>query len=134
MFHVRILYLSICQAAGLCEESDFFYSPTTFNLQEQEFVFDTVQRFYTEDAGIQCPGKVSDDILILFAASCLLMHGLTTTNWAKHGYSYFPLDKANVSYYMNSTCFTIIHACNMRAGAAFAASQLLRKHGVSIEI
>ena len=74
-----------------------------------------------------------DGVLILFAASCLLLHGLTTANWAKHGYSYFPLDKANVSYYMNSTCFTIIHACNMRAGAAFAASQLLRKHGVSIE-
>jgi hypothetical protein len=49
----------LCQAAGLCEESDFFYSPTTFNLQEQEFVFDTVQRFYTEDAALQCPRTVS---------------------------------------------------------------------------
>ena len=49
----------LCQAAGLCEESDFFYSPTTFNLQEQEFVFDTVQRFYTEDAGLQCPRTVT---------------------------------------------------------------------------
>ena len=45
----------LCQAAGLCEESDFFYSPTTFNLQEQEFVYDTVHRFYTEDAGLTCP-------------------------------------------------------------------------------
>jgi hypothetical protein len=31
----------LCQASGLCEESDFFYLPTTFNLQEQEFVYDT---------------------------------------------------------------------------------------------
>lgn len=45
----------LCQAAGLCEESDFFYSPTTFNLQEQEFVYDTVLRFYVQDAGLQCP-------------------------------------------------------------------------------
>ena len=52
------------QAAGLCKESDFFYSPTTFNLQEQEFVFDTVQRFYTEDAGLECPSKVSIDTQI----------------------------------------------------------------------
>ena len=74
-----------------------------------------------------------DAVLILFAASCLLLRGLTTTSWAKHGYSYFPLNKENVLYYLNSTCFTIIHSCNMRAGAAFAASQLLRKHGVSID-
>ena len=45
----------LCQAAGICEESDFFYSPTTFNLQEQEFVSDTVQRYYIEDAGLSCP-------------------------------------------------------------------------------
>jgi hypothetical protein len=49
----------LCQSSGLCEESDFFYSPTTFNLQEQEFVYDTVQHFYTEDAGLQCPKTVT---------------------------------------------------------------------------
>lgn len=49
----------LCQASGLCEESDFFYSPTTFNLQEQEFVYDTVQRFYTEDAGLTCPTTIT---------------------------------------------------------------------------
>ena len=47
----------LCQGVGLCDESDFFYSPTTFNLQEQEFVYDTVQRFYSEDAGLQCPAR-----------------------------------------------------------------------------
>jgi hypothetical protein len=45
----------LCQAAGLCEDSDFFYSLTTFNLQEQEFVYDTVHRFYVEDVGLECP-------------------------------------------------------------------------------
>jgi len=54
----------LCQAAGLCEDSDFFYSPTTFNLQEQEFVYDTVQRFYTEDAGITCPSKGNVNIQV----------------------------------------------------------------------
>ena len=49
----------LCQAAGLCDDSDFFYSPTTFNLQEQEFVYDTVRRFYVEDVGLQCPAESS---------------------------------------------------------------------------
>jgi hypothetical protein len=47
----------LCQASGICEKSDFFYSPTTFNLQEQEFVYDTVQRFYIEDIGLSCPDE-----------------------------------------------------------------------------
>jgi hypothetical protein len=49
----------LCQGVGLCDESDFFYSPTTFNLQEQEFVYNTVQGFYSEDAGLECPASVN---------------------------------------------------------------------------
>ncbi len=33
---------------------DFFYSPTTFNLREQQFVYDSVLDFY-KDANIACP-------------------------------------------------------------------------------
>jgi len=43
-----------CQASGNCDSTDFFYSPTTFNLREQEFVFDSVVRFYREDVGREC--------------------------------------------------------------------------------
>jgi hypothetical protein len=62
-----------------------------------------------------------DGVLILFEASCLLTHGLTTTNWVKHGCHYGRLEKQNVLYHLNATMFTIINACNMRSGAAYAA-------------
>lgn len=45
----------LCEAAGACPVTDFFYTPTTFNIQEQEFVHSTVLRFYQEDAGRSCP-------------------------------------------------------------------------------
>lgn len=51
----RDTQLILCQASGKCPTTDFFYSPTTFNLREQEFVFDSVQRFYRRDAGRDCP-------------------------------------------------------------------------------
>lgn len=52
----------LCQAAGLCDDTDFFYSPTTFNLQEQEFVYDTVQRFYVEDVGLECAAASNNEM------------------------------------------------------------------------
>ena len=45
----------LCEAAGACPVTDFFYTPTTFNIQEQEFVHSTVLRFYQEDLGRSCP-------------------------------------------------------------------------------
>jgi hypothetical protein len=45
----------LCQASGKCARTDFFYSPTAFNLREQEFVFDSVLRFYRRDVGRDCP-------------------------------------------------------------------------------
>jgi hypothetical protein len=45
----------LCEASGACPQTDFFYTPTTFNLQEQEFVYSTVLRFYQTDAGRSCP-------------------------------------------------------------------------------
>lgn len=49
----------LCEASGDCPVTDFFYSPTTFNIQEQEFVHSTVLRFYQEDAGRSCPSAQS---------------------------------------------------------------------------
>jgi hypothetical protein len=45
----------LCQASGRCARTDFFYSPTAFNLREQEFVYDSVLRFYRRDVGRNCP-------------------------------------------------------------------------------
>lgn len=44
----------LCHAAGACPSQHFFYSPTMFNLREQEFVYDSVTRFYEEEMGRQC--------------------------------------------------------------------------------
>ena len=44
----------LCEAAGLCPSTDFFYFPGMFNLHEQEFVYDSVTRFYVQDLKQQC--------------------------------------------------------------------------------
>ena len=79
------------------------------------------------------PQAKVDSVVILFTANCLLLHGLSTTHIKKNGFSYTRLDKHNVLHHLNATLFTIINACNMSAGAAYAAARLLRKHGISID-
>jgi hypothetical protein len=79
------------------------------------------------------PHAKVDSVMILFAANCLLLHGLSTTTLKKNGFIYAKLDKHNVLYHLNATLFTIMNACNMRAVAAHAAARLLRKHGVSTD-
>ena len=76
--------------------------------------------------------KVDSD-LILFAASCLLLHGLSTTTSTKRGFLATKLDKPTLVYHVNATLFHIIHACGMRSGAAYTVARLLRKHRVSTE-
>lgn len=53
----------LCQSAGLCPSTAFFYSPTQFNLQEKEFVYDTVMRFYQTQAGKSCTTASSTETL-----------------------------------------------------------------------
>jgi hypothetical protein len=44
----------ICKAAGRCDTTDFFYSPTTFDLREQQFVYDSVLDYYRSETGRLC--------------------------------------------------------------------------------
>lgn len=44
----------LCQAAGVCPAADFFYSPTAYDLSNQEFAHDTVRKYY-EGMGHECP-------------------------------------------------------------------------------
>ena len=74
--------------------------------------------------------KVDSD-LILFAASCLLLHGLSTTSSTKRGFVSTKLDQPTLVHHVNATLFHIIHACGMRSGAGYTVARLLRKHGVS---
>ena len=50
-----------CQAAGVCSVSDFFYSPTTFNLREQQFVYDSVLDFYNSSTDRECQTPPAND-------------------------------------------------------------------------
>ena len=36
----------VCRASGRCPSGDFFYSPSTFDLREQQFVYNSVLEFY----------------------------------------------------------------------------------------
>jgi hypothetical protein len=74
--------------------------------------------------------KVESD-LILFAATCLLLHGLSTTSSTKRGFVTTRLDKPTLVHHVNATLFHIIHACGMSTGAGYTVARLLRKHGVS---
>jgi hypothetical protein len=44
----------ICKASGSCDTTDFFYSPTLFDLREQQFVFDSVLDYYRSETGRTC--------------------------------------------------------------------------------
>lgn len=46
----------LCQAAGVCPTTDFFYTPTAYDINNQEFVYDTVKKYY-EGLGTSCPEK-----------------------------------------------------------------------------
>jgi hypothetical protein len=44
----------ICRSTGRCPTTDFFYSPTTFDLREQQFVYDSVLDFYRSNSKRAC--------------------------------------------------------------------------------
>ncbi len=44
----------VCRASGRCPSGDFFYSPSTFDLRKQQFVYDSVLEFYRSDARLTC--------------------------------------------------------------------------------
>ena len=46
----------LCQAAGVCPAAAFFYSPTTYDIANQEFAHDTVTKYY-EGLGATCPAE-----------------------------------------------------------------------------
>lgn len=52
----------LCSISGLCLAQKFVYSPTTFDISNSEFVYDSVVDFYRE-SGVECPDAVqlSDD-------------------------------------------------------------------------
>ena len=65
------IHEQLCVASGLCPVQKFAYSPTAFNIGNNEFVHDTVETFYKE-SGRECPAdedystqqKASNDALL----------------------------------------------------------------------
>ena len=51
----------ICRASGKCPTTDFFYSPTTFDLREQQFVYDSVVDFYKSQGKSSCAASFEAD-------------------------------------------------------------------------
>ncbi len=71
--------------------------------------------------------------LVLFAAGCLLVKGLSQVKAEKHGFSYPHLsnDKPLLAYHANAILFTIVNACRVRKGALRAAVDLFAKYNVA---
>ena len=51
----------LCKYAGSCPSQAYFYSPTTYNIANQEFVHDTVRKYY-ESTGTQCVASTDAEI------------------------------------------------------------------------
>ena len=74
-----------------------------------------------------------DGVVMLFGATCLVLHGLCTTSKCKRGFAWNKIGKPELLYHVNATLFHLVHACGLPAGAAFSVAAMLRRHGMSIE-
>ena len=54
----------LCKASGLCPDTDFFYSPTAFNLRNQEFVGTSVQKFYERYVPDNCAVSLNEPTVV----------------------------------------------------------------------
>lgn len=54
----------LCKASGLCPDTDFFYSPTAFNLRNQEFVGTSVQKFYEMYVPDNCAVSLNEPTIV----------------------------------------------------------------------
>jgi hypothetical protein len=73
----------------------------------------TFEAVFQQDTYIVVHGLTQskvDSVVILFTASCLLLHGLSTTNSTKCGFVSMNLDKPSLAHHVNATLFHIIHA------------------------
>lgn len=74
-----------------------------------------------------------DDKILLFGATCILMHGLGTTEAKKRGYVWKKMSKIPLQYHVNATIVNILYSCGMKQGLARDVSNLLVKHKVYME-
>lgn len=54
----------LCKASGLCPDHDFFYSPTAFNLRNQEFIGTSVQKFYEAYVPENCAVSLNEPTIV----------------------------------------------------------------------
>jgi len=74
-----------------------------------------------------------DNVLVLFAANCILAKGLCTSTSRKRGFVMTKLEPPQITYHINTTLLQIVHRCALRNGAVYQANLLLRKHGVNLD-
>jgi hypothetical protein len=74
-----------------------------------------------------------DDVLVVFAANCIVAHGLSTSTSSRRGFVMTKMEHSKLAYHINATLLHIVHKCALRNGAVYEANVLLRKHGVSFD-
>jgi hypothetical protein len=75
-----------------------------------------------------------DHTLLLFAAACILLRGLSQTRALDRGImcAYLTEKPDLLAHHANAILFQIVHACSLRMGALQEAMKLLQKHNVRI--
>ena len=75
-----------------------------------------------------------DHTLLLFAAACILLRGLSQTRALDRGImcAYLTEKPDRLAHHANAILFQIVHACSLRRGALQEAMKLLQKHNVQI--
>lgn len=74
-----------------------------------------------------------DDALLLFAAACILLGGLSQCSVLPQGMAYTRLRPETLEFHVNAIIFRIVHACRMKQDSERAAARLLHKHKVLAE-
>jgi hypothetical protein len=69
-----------------------------------------------------------DAALMLFAAICIILKGLSTQRLTRHGYVCSHLQASEITYHLNNAIFKIVHSCLLRPGVQKQAMQLVHKH------
>lgn len=80
---------------------------------------------------IDVAGYEVDDALMLFAAACIILNGLSTQTLTRGGYVTYVnvrLDPDLTVYHLNNAIFKIVHSCLLRPGVERQAMHLLNKY------
>jgi len=118
----------LCQASGKCPSSAFFYTPTTYDIVNQEFVYDTVLSYYTV-LGTKCPVEDFSQEINDSTRKSLEKCSANAVEWAKELFKTLRLIRERIlrmTYYGTSIALYVFELI----AAGIMKSQLLIKMSV----